>query len=85
MKLPPKPYPWLPGNDYTAADMDAYGAKCYAQGAADQLSAEPVAWKDTLVLDDGEGNISKESMAIGYLVLDELPDGTEFFFKREQP
>lgn len=28
MSLPPLPYPQIPGNDYTAADMRRYGALC---------------------------------------------------------
>ena len=29
--LAPLPYPWMPGNDYLASDMHAYGEVCIKQ------------------------------------------------------
>lgn len=41
IKLPPLPYPQIPGNDYTAADMRAYAE----QAVRDALAAQEVkAW-----------------------------------------
>ncbi len=40
MSLPPLPYPQLPGNNYTGADMLEYGAKCRQQAL--QEAAEQV-------------------------------------------
>lgn len=31
-KLPPLPYPQMPGNDYTASDMQAYALAAYQAG-----------------------------------------------------
>ena len=51
IKLPPLPYPQIPGNDYTASDMHEYAtaaieADRQARGNADAsaVSSEPVAW-----------------------------------------
>lgn len=41
IKLPPLPYPQIPGNDYTAADMRAYAEQAVREALAAQL---PVAW-----------------------------------------
>lgn len=39
IKLPPLPYPQMPGNDYTAADMRAYAE----QAVREALASTPVA------------------------------------------
>ncbi|MEC6413638.1 hypothetical protein ACOTJC_29020 [Achromobacter xylosoxidans] len=42
VKLPPLPYPQMPGNDYTAADMRAYAE----QAVRDALAAQAAALRD---------------------------------------
>lgn len=41
IKLPPLPYPQMPGNDYTAADMRAYAEQAVREALAAQVT---VAW-----------------------------------------
>lgn len=43
IKLPPLPYPQIPGNDYTAKDMHEYATA--AIEACLQARGEPVAWR----------------------------------------
>ncbi|WP_238920902.1 DUF551 domain-containing protein [Achromobacter xylosoxidans] len=42
IKLPPLPYPQIPGNDYTAADMRAYAAQAVREALAAQSEWMPI-------------------------------------------
>lgn len=63
--LPPLPYPQMPGNDYTAADMRAYAEQAVREALA-ALKIDERAAFEHWASDDGENPTAVERSGHGY-------------------